>query len=87
MGELPRSFPVLERIAAAEPSATKHAGSIAALGATLAARPRWAPYGASIAYRTLGRALRTSRAHPERVPPAAAAPLIALALDLALQGD
>jgi anaerobic selenocysteine-containing dehydrogenase len=83
MGELPRSFPVLERIAAAEPVATKHAGFIAALGATLIAKPRWTPYAASIAYRTLGKALRTARAHPERVPPAAAAPLIALALDLA----
>ncbi len=65
------------------PAATRHLGFIAALGATLAARPRWARYAASIAYRTLGPALRTERARPDRVSPAAAAPLIALAMDLA----
>lgn len=85
MGELPRSFPALSRIAAAEPAATRHAGYLAALGATLAANPRWRPLAASIAYRTLGPVLRTSRAHPERVPPAAAVPLLALAMGLALR--
>ena len=83
MGEIPRSFPLLERVAKAEPAATKHLGFIASLGATLAAKPRWAPYAASIAYRTLGHALRTPRARPDRASPSAAAPLIALALDIA----
>jgi anaerobic selenocysteine-containing dehydrogenase len=49
----------------------------------IAARPRWAPFAASIVYRTLGRALRTARADSARVPPAAAAPLLGLALELA----
>jgi anaerobic selenocysteine-containing dehydrogenase len=83
MGEIPRSFPVIERIATREPAATRHAAALAAIGAAIAARPRWAPYAASIAYRTLGRALRTPRARPDRVSPAAAAPLLALALDVA----
>jgi anaerobic selenocysteine-containing dehydrogenase len=83
MGEIPDAFPLLERIARREPAVTKHAGYLAALGATLAAKPKWRAYAASIVYRTLGRALITSRAHPDRVGPAAAAPLLALALDLA----
>lgn len=83
MGEIPREFPVLERIARREPSATQHLAFLAALGATLTARPQWARYGASIVYRTLGRALHTRRAHPSRVSPAAAAPLLALAIELA----
>jgi anaerobic selenocysteine-containing dehydrogenase len=83
MGAIPRSFPLLTRIAEAEPPQTKHAVALAALGATIAANPRWAPFAASIAYRTLGRALRAGRASPSRVPPAAAAPLIALTVDLA----
>ncbi len=83
MGAIPARFPLLERVAKREPSATKHLAFVAALGATLAAKPKWRPFAASIAYRTLGRALVTARAKPERVPPAAAAPLIALALDVA----
>ena len=83
MGELPRSFPVLSRLAAVEPDATKHAGFIAALGALLAAKPRLRPFAASILYRTLGPSLRTPRANPSRVSPAAIAPLLPLALDLA----
>lgn len=83
MGEIPRAFPVLERVAAREPAATQHLGFLAALGATIAAKPRWAPFAASIVYRTLGRALRTPRADPARVSPAAAAPLLALALEIA----
>ena len=83
MGEIPRAFPLLERVAENEPAATAPFASLAALGATLAANPKWAPFAASIAYRTLGRALRTARANPDRVSPAAAAPLLALALDLA----
>jgi anaerobic selenocysteine-containing dehydrogenase len=83
MGEIPSRFPVLERVAAAEPPATRHLGFVAALGAKLATSPKLAPFAASIAYRTLGPALRTDRAKPDRASPAAAAPLIALALDLA----
>lgn len=83
MGEIPDTFPVLEQIARREPSATRHAVFLGAFAAALAAKPRWRPFAASIAYRTLGRALVAERAHPDRVPPAAAAPLIALALDIA----
>lgn len=83
MGAIPDRFPVLERIAKREPRATKHAAFLAALGAALAATPRWAPYGASILYRTLGKALTTARSHPDRVPPAAAVPLLVLALGVA----
>ncbi|MEP6864286.1 MAG: molybdopterin-dependent oxidoreductase [Deltaproteobacteria bacterium] len=83
MGEIPDELPVLEQIARREPAFTRHAGYLAALGATLAASKRWRPYAASIVYRTLGRALTSSRARPDRIGPAAAAPLLALALDLA----
>jgi anaerobic selenocysteine-containing dehydrogenase len=83
MGEIPRKLPVLAQIADREPAATKHLAFIAALGATLAAKPKWAPFAASIVYRTLGRTLRTPRAKPGRVSPAAAAPLLALAIQLA----
>jgi anaerobic selenocysteine-containing dehydrogenase len=83
MGEIPRSFPVLERIASAEPEATQHIAFLAALGAILAARKQLRPFAASIVYRTLGRSLRTERAKPDRASPAAATPLLALALDLA----
>jgi anaerobic selenocysteine-containing dehydrogenase len=83
MGEIPDSFPVLEQIARREPAATQHAVFLGALGAALAAKPRWRPFAASIVYRTLGRALVTERARPDRLPPAAAAPLLALAFDIA----
>lgn len=83
MGEIPRSFPVLERIAAREPARTQHVAFFATLGARLATSKRLRPFGASILYRTLGRVLRTDRAHPDRVSPAAAAPLLALAMELA----
>lgn len=83
MGAIPRAFPVLERAAEREPSATRHLAFIAALGAKLALRPHLRPFAASIAYRTLGRSLRTARANPAHVGPAAAAPLLGLAIDLA----
>lgn len=83
MGEIPSHFPTLSRVAMSEPAATRHGVYLAALLATLAARPAWRPYAASIAYRTLGPALWSSRAVPGRESPAAAAPLIALAMDLA----
>ena len=81
MGEIPRSFPWLDRIARHEPEATKHLAFLAAIGAKLAKEKRLRPFAASIVYRTLGRALRTARAHPDRVSPAAAAPLLALAIE------
>ncbi|HLL04166.1 MAG TPA: molybdopterin-dependent oxidoreductase [Myxococcaceae bacterium] len=83
MGELPTSFPLLRRIATGEPAATKHLVFLAAMGALLAKQPRLRPFAASIIYRTLGGALRTPRASASRVPPAAAAPLLALALQVA----
>jgi anaerobic selenocysteine-containing dehydrogenase len=90
MGEIPRGFPILERIAAGEPKATRHLAFLAAFGARLAVKPYLWTFAASIIYRTLGRALgngRASKAVGEtttpRVPPEAAAPLLALAIDLA----
>lgn len=83
MGEIPRSFPVLERIARTEPAATHHLAFLTAMGAKLAREPKLRPYAASLVYRTLGPALRPARAHAGRVSPAAAAPLLALALELA----
>ncbi|MFO0737222.1 MAG: molybdopterin-dependent oxidoreductase [Labilithrix sp.] len=83
MGAIPDRFPVLERIAQREPAVTRHAAFLAALGATFAARRRWAPFAASILYRTLGATLTTARAQPGLVSPAAAAPLLALALGVA----
>jgi anaerobic selenocysteine-containing dehydrogenase len=73
MGELPASFPWLERVARYEPRAAQHAAYLAALGATLAANQKWIPYAASIVYRTLGPVL------PQGM--AAAAPLLALTVD------
>jgi len=83
MGEVPRAFPILQRIAAGEPRGTRHLAFLAALGVRIAAEPRLWAYAASIAYRTLGGALGSVRAAPSRVPPAAAAPLLGLAIDLA----
>jgi len=82
MGVIPKAFPLLSRIAATEPDATKHAGFIAALGALLAAKKHLRPFAASIVYRTLGQALRTPRANASRVSPAAVAPLLALSFEL-----
>jgi anaerobic selenocysteine-containing dehydrogenase len=75
MGEIPTRFPILERIAAAEPQLTGHAIYLAALGATLASKRRWMPYAASIVYRTLGKTL------PRRA--ALAAPLVAVTTQFA----
>jgi anaerobic selenocysteine-containing dehydrogenase len=90
MGEIPRAFPVLSRIAACEPKATRRVAFLAALAARLAVEPRLWTFAASIAYRTLGPALRSGRgrqatdaATTERLPPAAAAPLLGVAIDLA----
>ncbi len=83
MGVIPRSFPVLARLARLEPSATRHAATLAALAATLAAKPRWKPFAASIAYRTLGAAFSPARAREGLPSPAAAVPLLPLAVELA----
>jgi len=83
MGAIPKRLPWLAAIARREPSMTKHAACVAALAATLAANARWAPYAASIVYRTLGPTLAPARARPGRVSAAAAAPLLALAIELA----
>lgn len=80
MGALPTRFPVLERIAAWEPRWMKHVGFIAALGVTLATRPWLLPFAGSVIYRTLGPRLVSGRANAERLPPAATAPLLWLAM-------
>lgn len=54
MGVIPARFPVLSAIARLEPGAAQRLPFLGALAATLAARPRWAPFAASILYRTLG---------------------------------
>ena len=64
MGVIPRKFPVLSAIARSEPDLTGHLGYMTALGLTLSINKRWAPYGASIMYRTLGKALRDAAAAP-----------------------
>lgn len=70
MGVVPRGFPVLGAMARHEPAATGHLGLMAALAFMLARNKQWAPYGASILYRTLGTAL----------PEPAAAPLLPIAM-------
>ena len=64
MGVIPRKFPVLSALARSEPDLTGHLGYMTALGLTLSINKRWAPYGASIMYRTLGKALRDAAAAP-----------------------
>ncbi len=83
MGEIPRSFPVLEKLARVRPRQSRYLPFIAALGAKLAADKRLRPFAASIVYRTLGEAIETPRAKPGRASAAAAAPLLGLAFDLA----
>lgn len=77
MGELPRDFPLLRRIARHEPSATAHAGYLAAFAARMLRDKRLLAYAPSILYRTLGPAL------PEGL--AAAAPLLPLCIQFANQ--
>jgi len=64
MGVIPRKFPVLSALARSEPDLTGHLGYMTALGLTLSINKRWAPYGASIMYRTLGKVLRDAAAAP-----------------------
>ncbi len=70
MQEIPPRFPILEKVALIEPRFTGHALYLASLGATLALNRRWAPYAASLMYRTLGKTLASGAA--------LAAPLLAL---------
>ena len=86
MGVLPKRFSVLSAIAALEPAAFGHRGYLMALGLTLARHKRWAAYGASILYRTLGAQLaRNASGTPGPIPVqlAAAAPLLPIALGFA----
>ena len=55
MGEIPKRFPVLSRIAKYEPGFSHHAGFVVALAATIAANKKLVRYGASVLYRTLAR--------------------------------
>ncbi len=64
MGVIPKKFPLLIAMARNEPGITGHLGYMTALGLTLSRKKRWAPYGASIMYRTLGQALRHAAAAP-----------------------
>ena len=57
MEVMPRRFPVLQAIARRQPAAARYRPYLAALTGTLACRKRWAPFAASILYRTLGAAL------------------------------
>jgi anaerobic selenocysteine-containing dehydrogenase len=75
MGLIPKSFPLLSRIARREPRALARWGYMAALALTLVRHKEWIPYAGSIVYRTLGPTL------PEGA--AAAAPLLPLTIEYA----
>lgn len=75
MGMIPKTFPVLSRIAKYEPKASAHLAYVAALAATLTRKKKLVPYAASILYRTLGPTLPGGAA--------AAAPLLPLAMQFA----
>jgi anaerobic selenocysteine-containing dehydrogenase len=77
MGAIPTRFPLLSRVARAERELFGHLGYLAALAATLAYHPAWAPFAASIVYRTLGPVLPGGAA--------AAAVLLPLAVRYAAQ--
>lgn len=62
MGEIPKRFPVLSRIAKYEPGFSHHAGFVVALAATIAANKKLVRYGASVLYRTLGPVLANDAA-------------------------
>ncbi|MBP5059199.1 molybdopterin-dependent oxidoreductase [Pseudomonas chlororaphis] len=57
MGLIPDRFPILERIARLEPKATGHRLFLTALAASFSRKKSWGRFGASILYRTLGKAL------------------------------
>ncbi len=77
MGMIPPRFPLLALVARQEPNLSAHLAYLGALAATLARRPAWIPYAASIVYRTLGPTLPAGAA--------AAAPLLPLAAQYATQ--
>jgi len=54
MGAIPRRWPLLAAIARRQPRRARYRPYLAALLGTLAWRRRWAPFAASILYRTLG---------------------------------
>ncbi|MGY2292094.1 molybdopterin-dependent oxidoreductase [Pseudomonas sp. SDO528_S397] len=57
MGRIPDRFPILEKIAKFEPNATGHQLYLAALAATFSRKKSWMRFGASVLYRSLGKAL------------------------------
>ncbi len=57
MGELPRHFPLLRRLARFEPAVTAHLAFVTVLTLFLALRKKLRPYVVSVLYRTLGAAL------------------------------
>ncbi|KVE36696.1 dehydrogenase [Burkholderia sp. BDU5] len=77
MGEIPRRFPLLERVARLEPKASGHLVYLGALGVALAANKGWRRHAASVVYRTLGRALPDGAA--------SVAPILPLAIAYAQQ--
>jgi anaerobic selenocysteine-containing dehydrogenase len=79
MGVLPRRMPLLTAVARFEPKGARFAPYLAALGMTLQRKRHWAPYAASITYRTLGPNLPRGAA--------AAAFLLPLALQFAARHE
>ena len=75
MGLIPNKFPALERIAKYEPEIMSHQLYLSSLMATIKMNKHWAPYAASIMYKTLGAALPDDAA--------AAALLLPLSIDYA----
>jgi anaerobic selenocysteine-containing dehydrogenase len=57
MGAIPRGFPVLSAVARVDRGRARYLPYFAAFAATLATHKHWAPFAASILYRTLGPAL------------------------------
>jgi anaerobic selenocysteine-containing dehydrogenase len=62
MGSIPRRFPALSAVARVERARARYLPYFAAFAATLATHKHWAPYAASILYRTLGPALPSGAA-------------------------
>ncbi|MFH4175784.1 molybdopterin oxidoreductase family protein, partial [Acinetobacter baumannii] len=60
MNAIPKSFPVLEKIAAVDSKKTAYLPYLSALGITLARHKKYIPFAASIIYRTLGKRLGNS---------------------------
>jgi anaerobic selenocysteine-containing dehydrogenase len=71
MGVIPERFPMLSRIALAQPGNAHYLPYLGALAVTLLTHRRWAPYAASILYRTLGPTLPDGAAAASFVLPLA----------------